>query len=53
MYMAPELINLKKYKGEEIDLFALGVILFTLITGFYPFNKVGPIYNPKIFSILG
>lgn len=39
MYMAPELLALSKYKGEDIDLFALAVILFTLLAGFHPFNK--------------
>lgn len=36
--MAPEIsISNKGYKGDEVDLFALGVILFTLKSGHYPF----------------
>ena len=37
-YMAPEMfIRGGKYKGIEVDLFALGVVLFILVTGFPPF----------------
>lgn len=38
-YRAPE-INTKdmKYEGKKIDLFATGVVLFTLVCGTYPFS---------------
>lgn len=31
-YMAPEIITNNPYQGQVVDLFALGVILFILIT---------------------
>ena len=38
--MAPELRNSsKRYNGSKIDVFSLGVVLFTLITGFMPFEQ--------------
>ena len=36
-YSAPEILENKPYSGEEADIFALGVILFVMITGFAPF----------------
>ena len=32
-YMAPEIESLETYDGKEADVFAIGVILFTLVTG--------------------
>jgi serine/threonine protein kinase len=37
-YMAPEVI-MGKYRGTEVDIFACGVILFTLYCGNPPFQK--------------
>ena len=37
-YMAPEIYK-GNYDGEKVDIFALGVILFNLITGIYPFEE--------------
>jgi serine/threonine protein kinase len=37
-YMAPEIWEKKPYDGQAADMFALGVILFTLYTGARPFN---------------
>lgn len=37
-YMAPELIKRLPYSGVKIDIWALGVILYTLITGEMPFD---------------
>merc|ERR1719510_2417439 len=37
-YMAPEIINNKKYT-EKVDIFAAGVILFIMLAGFPPFQN--------------
>jgi serine/threonine protein kinase len=36
-YMAPEIHENKPYKGSTTDIFAMGVILFVLVTGVMPF----------------
>ena len=38
-YMAPELINGRRYSGVSTDLFACGVVLFILISGNPPFEE--------------
>ena len=38
-YMSPQIENEEPYSAKEADVFALGVILFTLITGFNPFRR--------------
>lgn len=37
-FAAPELLNATKYIGPEVDIWSLGVILFTLSTGRVPFD---------------
>jgi serine/threonine protein kinase len=37
-YMAPEIHTGKPYEGVRVDVFALGVTLFTLICRTYPFK---------------
>lgn len=36
-YMAPEIHENKPYKGSTTDIFAMGVLLFVLVTGVMPF----------------
>ena len=38
-YMAPEIHQRKIYDGKSADVFALGVILFTMVVGNLPFRK--------------
>ncbi len=38
-YMAPEIIEGRAYKGTSVDVFALGVTLFAMVTGVMPFDK--------------
>ena len=44
-YMAPELVAKKDYLGQPVDIWALGVLLYKMLTGYYPFNGKIPIYS--------
>ena len=37
-YMSPEIVLRKTYFGKPVDVWALGVVLFKLLTGIYPFG---------------
>lgn len=37
-YAAPEMIAGLKYKGDKVDLWSCGVILYALVCGFLPFE---------------
>jgi MAP/microtubule affinity-regulating kinase len=37
-YSAPEIWHLLPYEGPEVDIWALGVILYLLATGYFPFG---------------
>ena len=39
-FMAPEIFNLEKGYSFEVDIWAIGVIMFLLLTGQYPFTAV-------------
>ena len=38
-YMAPEIIENKPFDGHAADIFAVGVIMFILVTGSFPFTQ--------------
>jgi serine/threonine protein kinase len=38
-YQAPEVLEKRHYRGEAIDIFSLGVILFVMATGTKPYLK--------------
>jgi len=38
-YMAPEIKEGKVYDGKQIDMFSIGVILFIIIQGIFPFKE--------------
>ena len=44
-YMSPELINKKSYLGKPVDIWALGVMLYKMVSGFYPFKGNNPFYK--------
>jgi len=38
-YMAPEIISKSEYEGPPTDIWAMGIILYTLLCGVFPFNS--------------
>ena len=37
--MAPEIKEKKTYDGRKADIFSMGVILFIIVSGHYPFGE--------------
>ena len=46
-FMAPELLKKMSYHGHVVDLFALGVVLFTMYAGNPPFQAAS--HNDEIY----
>jgi len=38
-YMAPEIKEGMQYKGQNVDMFSIGVILFIMVQGIFPFKE--------------
>ena len=38
-YMAPEIKEGKMYKSQNVDMFSIGVILFIIVQGIFPFKE--------------
>jgi|TARA_B110000305_G_C19447373_1_gene645645 MAP/microtubule affinity-regulating kinase len=36
--MAPELVRKNEYDGRQVDMWALGVLLYAMLTGMFPFR---------------
>jgi len=36
--MAPEIRTESSYNGKQTDIFSMGVVLFTLVVGYFPFS---------------
>ena len=50
-FMAPEIHLGESYNGQSVDLFAAGIILFTLLTKRVPFLKAQP-SDPHYYSLV-
>ena len=59
--MAPELVRKSEYDGRQVDMWALGVLLFALLCGTFPFRgqnekelygkiQRGSYHQPEIMS---
>lgn len=50
-YMAPEIVRKKEYYGANVDVWAMGIMLYRILTGTYPFRakKDRELYR-KIYS---
>jgi serine/threonine protein kinase len=38
--MAPEITKKKEYDGRAVDMWALGVLLYVMLTGNFPFKGI-------------
>ena len=45
-YQAPEVLEQRSYRGDRIDIFSMGIILFTMVTGAMPYFKEASVEDP-------
>jgi len=53
-YMAPEIISCREYEGKPTDVWSLGIILYILVVGRFPFrssnkNKVSNDHDQELY----
>lgn len=41
-YMAPEIWGTESYDGRKADIFSMGVVIFTMVVGYQPFDIAKP-----------
>ena len=41
-YMAPEIVSRDSYRGDKVDIWSCGIVLFVLVTGYLPFDSQHP-----------
>jgi serine/threonine protein kinase len=39
-YMAPEIVSKKEYHGDLVDTWALGILLYVMLCGRFPFKGI-------------
>ena len=39
-YMAPEIVSKQDYNGKFVDIWALGILLYTMLCGKFPFKGI-------------
>jgi serine/threonine protein kinase len=49
-YMCPEIVTKKDYSGFQADIWSLGVLLYLLLTGMYPFKGAS---ERELYSKIG
>eukprot|EP01114_Cavostelium_apophysatum_P013118 TRINITY_DN3109_c0_g1_i1.p1 TRINITY_DN3109_c0_g1~~TRINITY_DN3109_c0_g1_i1.p1 ORF type:complete len:613 (+),score=140.60 TRINITY_DN3109_c0_g1_i1:193-2031(+) len=48
LYIAPEMVLNKDYEGEKADIWSLGVALFVMVTGEYPFDSIAAALQQRL-----
>ena len=49
-YVAPEVLEKRPYNGKPVDIFAMGVILFVVVQGFFPFKNANK--DDEFYSLI-